>query len=91
MKHELTESDTKLLLAYTPERYAGDFPEYINVTMVRLKGDVVVTVRLPTSFGQPPGEASCVRFTRGMWREFMKQVASANEIFEAADELDATM
>jgi len=89
--HLLTEQDTHLLAAYTPERYAGDYPEYWNLTMVRMKGDVILTVRLPTSFRQPPGATSCVRFTRELWREFNKQFAKANEVFEAADFLDAIL
>ncbi len=88
--HDLVnEKDTKLLCAYTPQRYAGEYPEFFNITMVRLDGDVVLTVRLPTKAGHPPGSTSSVRFTRDMWKRFMEQIGKANEQYEACDFLDS--
>jgi len=93
MEHALTtkEIDTKLLAAWTPERYAGKYPPYINMTMVRMQGDVLLTVRLPTVFAAAAGATSSVRFTRETWREFMNLIESANRVFKACDELDAMM
>jgi hypothetical protein len=92
-RHELnpSETDTHLLDAWTPDRYAGDYPPYINLTMVRHKGDVIMTVRLPTVWGAGPGEDSSIRFTREMWRELARMFPKANEVFSACDELDAMM
>lgn len=85
------ETDTLLLDAHTPEFYAGHYPPYINLTMVRMKGDVVLTVRAPSVHGAPAGETSSVRFTRELWREFVESVARADKKFQAADFLDATL
>lgn len=92
--HQLqpTEKDTHVLAAYTPEHYYPPYPWYINFTMVRMKGDVVLTVRAPTVTDVDPrqmGETASVRFTRDMWREFVKQVEKANTCWEAADYLDS--
>lgn len=84
------ETDTKMLAAWTAERYPGDYAPYFNLTMVRHQGDLVLTVRLPTVYGAPPGAVSRVRFNREMWKEFMKIVASADTVFKACDELDAS-
>lgn len=81
--------DTKLLAAWTPQRYAGDYPPYINLTMARMMGGVMLATRLPTSFGAPPGASSNVQFTREMWREFVKMIKVADKVFEASDELDS--
>lgn len=94
--HQLTpsEKDTHLLAAHTPEHYYPPYPWYINFTMVRMKGDVVLTVRAPTVTDVEPrqmGETSSVRFTREMWREFVKQVEVANKVWEATDYLDGLM
>ena len=83
--------DTKLLAAWTPESYAGDFPPYINLAMVRLAGDVILTVRMPTVGGGPPGNTSTVTFTRDMWKEFVMLMRDAEKVYEACDFLDATM
>lgn len=83
-----SETDTKLLSAWTPSFYAGSHPPFINLTMVRMKGDIVLTVRLPTVHGAPPGATSSVRFTREMWRDFLKASAEANQVYEACDALD---
>jgi hypothetical protein len=85
-----SETDTKMLAAWTAERYPGDYAPYFNLTMVRHQGDLVLTVRLPTVYGAPPGAVSRVRFNREMWKEFMKIVASADTVFKACDELDAS-
>ena len=89
------ETDTHLLAAHTPVHYIPPYPWYINFTMVRMKGDVVLTVRAPTDGdmrgfeNRRMGETSSVRFTREMWREFVKQVAEANRVWEATDYLDS--
>jgi hypothetical protein len=97
-EHDLkpTETDTQVLAAFTPTGYVPPYPWYVNFTMVRLKGDVLLTVRAPTVLpsdmrmeGRQPGETRSVRFTREMWREFVKQVAEANRVWEACDSLDA--
>jgi hypothetical protein len=89
------ETDTKYLAAHTPFSYVPPYPWYINFTMVRMKGDVILTVRAPTILppsmameGRLPGEMQSVRLTREMWREFVKQVAEANRVWEACDALD---
>jgi hypothetical protein len=84
------ETDTKMLAAWTAERYPGDYAPYFNLTMVRHQGDLVLTVRLPTVYGAPPGAVSRVRFNREMWKEFMKIVDPADRVFKACDELDAS-
>ena len=91
--HELqpAEKDLHLLFTHTTTNYAGSYPPYINLTMIRMKGDVVLTVRLPTVFGAPPGQTSSVRFTRDMWRDFIKGIEKANTIYEAADFLDGVL
>lgn len=86
-----TETDTKLVGAFTPERYAGDYPWYWNLTMVRMRGDVVLTVRLPSSFGTPPGATASVRFTRQMWESFAERFDAANKVYAACDELDGML
>lgn len=95
LDHQLAPSeDTKLLAAFTPSDYIPPYPWYINLTMVRLNGDVVLTVRAPTGGdmrgfeSRRCGDTSSVRFTRDMWREFVKQVAEANVVWEATDYLD---
>ncbi len=85
------ERDTCLLEAWTATSYPGDYPPYFNFTMVRMRGDVVLTVRLPTAFGQPPGATSSVRFTREMWKEFVKALLSADRVFAAKDFLDSQL
>lgn len=88
-QHNLIEIDTKVLFAFTPTNYNGDYPWFFNLTMVRLCGDVVLMVRLPTIAGGPCGEVASVRFTREMWREFVKSIPAANKVFEATSYLDA--
>lgn len=84
-----------LLRAWTPERYAGDYPPYINLSTARPNPGsgqplwVRLTVRQPTIFGQPPGETTSVLLNSEMWREFVKMVPPANEKYEARDFLDS--
>ncbi len=99
------EKDTKLLLAHTPAKTMapGYELEYFNLTMVRRKGDVVLTVRLPSEFSHyeqtdrgkmaawHPGAVSCVRFGRELWRSFVEQIAAADKVFQACDSLDGEM
>lgn len=96
------EEETKFLGAFTPDKKmaAGYQLEYWNLTMVRLKGDVVLTVRRPSSFSHyvesknkreavwHPGVVSSVRFTHDLWRNFVAGINEANKVFEACDELD---
>lgn len=98
-----SENDTKLLRAFTPAKTMapGYELEYWNLTMVRMKGDVVLTVRLPSEFSHyvqteggrmaawHPGAVSSVRFTRELWNSFVAQIADADKVFQAADQLDA--
>lgn len=79
-----SEKDTMLLRAFTPAKtMAPGFQiEYWNLTMVRMKGDVVLTVRLPSEFSHyvqtdggrmaawHPGAVSSVRFTRESLRRW---------------------
>ena len=88
---QASETDTHLLCAYTPGLYAGHYPWYFNLTMIRMQGDVILTVRLPTVYGAGPGDTSSVRFTRDMWEEFYKNVERANKVFEATDYLDSIL
>jgi hypothetical protein len=97
------EKDTTLLRAFTPAKtMAPGFQiEYWNLTMVRMKGDVVLTVSLPSEFSHyvktergslaawHPGAVSSVRFTRELWNSFVAQIAEADKVFQAADQLDA--
>lgn len=87
----MSDSDLNLLAAYTPTHYSGEYPPYFNLTMVRMKGDVLLTVRLPAGRGNPPGDATNVRFTREMWKEFVSQITEANKVYEAADYLDSLL
>jgi hypothetical protein len=94
--HQLlpTEKDTCVLAAFTPVNYTPPYPWYINFTMVRLQGDVVLTIRAPTNWkAEPrqPGETASLRMNREMWRQFVQEVAKANQQFEAADALDAML
>lgn len=82
------ETDRHLLSAYTSTNYYGDYPDYFNLTMLRMDGSVVLTVRLPTVFGAPEGATATVRFKRELWREFVKAIPAANKVYEAADFLD---
>jgi hypothetical protein len=93
-KFQPDEKDTHLLLAYTPTHYIPPYPWYINLTMLRNQGDVVLTVRAETNHKKEPremGETSSVRFTREMWRQFVKDIEAANRIYEATDYLDSCM
>lgn len=99
------ERDSKLLSAFTPARTAapGFEIEHWNLTMVRMKGDVVLSVRLPSEFSHyvqtaegrmaawHPGAVSSVRFTRELWPSFVEQVAEADKVFKACDSLDAIL
>lgn len=86
------ETDLHLLAAHTPTHYAGDYPPIINLTMLRMKGDVVLAVRAPTVHGAPAGDCASVRFTREQWRDFVALVVDpANKVFEACDSLDAIL
>jgi hypothetical protein len=85
------ETDRHLLGEYTPTSYPYGYPWYLNLTMLRRAGDVVLTVRAsPVAWGKD-AKTSSVRFTREMWREFAKLFESANKIYEAADSLDAEL
>jgi len=99
-KHDLApdETDVKLLAAHTPTSYVPPYPWYVNFTMVRMKGDVVLTVRaetvLPPSMameGREPGETRSIRLTREMWPEFVKMVKEADVIWRACDNLDGIL
>ena len=86
-----SETDTKLLAAHTPTHYAGDYPPYMNLTMVRIHGSVILTVRGPSFAGAPAGDVGCVRFTREQWRDFVALIETANTMWAATDSLDAMM
>ena len=83
--------DRKLLAAWTPQIYSGAFPPYINLTMVRLKGDVVITARAPTTYGGPPGNTSSITLTREAWRALLRILDDAEKVYEACDFLDSAM
>lgn len=91
-QHQLSdnETDTMLLWAHTATGYAN-YPWYLNLTMSRHAGHVLITARLPTPDGKAAGSTSCVRFTREMWREFMEAVEAADKRFKAADDLDSIL
>jgi hypothetical protein len=84
------EKDTALLGAYTALFYAGDYPDYLNITMVRGQGDVIITSRLPTVFGKPEGKTQSVRLTIDMWDELVKMIPLADEKLKAIDYVDST-
>lgn len=77
--------------------------EFWNLTMVRMKGDVVLTVRLPSEFSHyvetsngrlaawHPGAVSSVRFTREAWRTLVDQIGEADKVFQTCDSLDGEM
>lgn len=84
-----TETDTKLLHAWTGVAYL--YPPLWNLTMLRMAGDVVLTVRLPAPEPRTMGAFSSVRFTREMWREFARQLPEFMKVYDAADYLDGEM
>lgn len=83
------ETDTLCVGAWTPPGPGGNPPPYINATMIRMKGDLILTVRLPHPAYMVQGEASCVRFTRETWRAFLELLPEITRRYEAADFLDS--
>jgi len=81
------EHDAHLLGAWTPASQGGP-PPYINATMIRRKGDVVLTVRLPHPAFGVEGATSCVRFTRETWRAFVEIFPEIVKVAKATDYLD---
>lgn len=80
---QASETDKHLLGAWTG--FEASYPQFYNATMVRMKGDVILSIRLHG------GAFSTVRFTRPMWNEFAKEFEAMNRIYQACDSLDAIL
>jgi|HubBroStandDraft_2_1064218.scaffolds.fasta_scaffold42420_3 hypothetical protein len=80
-------TDRKLLAAWTPTHFPL-YPPFINLTMIRMCGEVELTVReSPPKYGVQ-GNCGFARFDRDSWREFVKMVEAANKVWEACDAND---
>ena len=83
--HQFAPEETDKLLLGAWTGFENPYPQYFNATMVRMKGHVILSMRLHG------GACSSVRFTREAWNEFAKEFEAMNRKYQAADDLDAIL